>query len=436
MSFAFLTPQHLLFAVQPFNVMPACHGDHQPRLVICDIDYTAALSPTGHPESYAAICEFHLPELRQYADVVDIQIRTDPAPSWPSTTSVSSSSSSYAFGNDVSSPLYRPSNDVLPPPPAFVTAPQNRLFVITMDVETAFDDMGDHRASETISLGLFVPLTTFLPYLGLPSSESDDATHGAMEPEIIPANSDSTESLYFGDFTARPLRRIAVQPQDWMMASPDGNANGGVRALLLPGAEPTWVCNVFGMRVAYALEPRDAVVPLAPRHVAILDFNADAIKRDHALDCARRRQEYSVQDSGSASRELTPDSKEGTPESDSSYSSSSSRSSSYTTLSYTDLAQQSDSESSLASNKAHIEDYLDPGTLDAGRCGIFEEDVTTSLPYRRTVLREKVRFHGVMLTEDNIIFVNVSAKDAPTELMLTLFLSLLKSNALRGSMKS
>ncbi|KAL5514696.1 hypothetical protein ACEPAG_2012 [Sanghuangporus baumii] len=361
MSYAFLTPQHLLFAVQPFNVMPACHGDHQPRLVICDIDYTAALSPSGHPESYAAICEFHLPELKQYADVVDILIRTDPAPS----SSPTSCSSSYSSGAGKGS-CYEPSGGLLPPPPAFSTAPSNRLFVISMQIETVLDDMGDHRASESLTLGLFVPLSTFLPFL-----------FSVTEPEIIRANSDSEESLYFGDFTARPLRRIAVQAQDWLMKRDnDGGGRGGTRAFLVPGAENVWVCNVFGMRVAYALEPRDVVAPLAPRHVAVLDFNADALRRDQARQQKHQRQER--QDSSGVPKDSAPRDSE-------------------------------DLETLENESKALVEDYLEPGTLEACRCGIFEEDVTTSLPYRRTVLREKVRFHGVMLTEDSIIFVNQRA---------------------------
>ncbi|KAL5478455.1 hypothetical protein ACEPAI_2639 [Sanghuangporus weigelae] len=361
MSYAFLTPQHLLFAVQPFNVMPACHGDHQPRLIICNIDYTAALSPSGHPESYAAICEFHLPELKQYADVVDILIRTDPVPS----SSPTSCSSSYSSGAGKGS-CYEPSGGLLPPPPAFSTAPSNRLFVISMQVETVPDDMGDHRASESLTLGLFVPLSTFLPFL-----------FSVTEPEIIRANSDSEESLYFGDFTARPLRRIAVQAQDWLMKKDnDGEGRGGARALLVPGAENVWVCNVFGMRVAYALEPRDAVAPLAPRHVAVLDFNADALRRDQARQ--RKQQMQERHDSSGNPKDSAPQDSE-------------------------------DLETLENESKALVEDYLEPGTLEVGRCGIFEEDVTTSLPYRRTVLREKVRFHGVMLTEDNIIFVNQRA---------------------------
>ncbi|KAL5520790.1 hypothetical protein ACEPAF_2793 [Sanghuangporus sanghuang] len=353
MSFAFLTPQHLLFAVQPFNVMPACHGDHQPRLIICDIDYTAALSPSGHPESYAAICEFHLPELKQYADVVDILIRTDPAPSSSSLTSCT---------------RYEPSGGLLPPPPAFSTAPNNRLLVITMQIETVPDDMGDHRASESLTLGLFVPLSTFLPFLS-----------SVAEPEIIPVNSDSEETLYFGNFTARPLRRIAVQAKNWLTKKDgDGASGGGARALLVPGAENVWVCNVFGMRVAYALEPRDVVAPLAPRHVAVLDFNADVLRRDQAKQQRKQQRQQ---------RQYSP----GNPKD-------------------TTTSQDSEDPETLENeSKALVEDYLEPGTLEVGRCGIFEEDVTTSLPYRRTVLREKVRFHGVMLTEDSIIFVNQRA---------------------------
>ncbi|EJD01821.1 uncharacterized protein FOMMEDRAFT_141075 [Fomitiporia mediterranea MF3/22] len=326
MSFAFLSSGHLLFAVQPFNVMPACHGDHQPRLLICDIDQTAALHKNGRPGSYIAICELHLPEMKQYADVVDTIIRAEPA----------------------SDPFSDHASDDYPsllPAPAFSVAPHNRLFVITLRVETVFDDIGDHRASETQTLGLFVPLSTFLPFMRVADTN--------LEPEIIRANSDN-EDIYFGDFQARPPRRIAVGWESWMQY--------GARAMLVPGAESIYVCNVFGSRGVQALEPKDAIAPFAPRHVAVFDFNADAIRYDRALNgCEENRKGERV------------------------------------------------SDGPLLGPRGTVHDYLEPSTLQASHCGIFENDVATSLPYRKTILREKVRCDGVMLTEDNVIFVNKRA---------------------------
>ncbi|KAH8112781.1 hypothetical protein DFH11DRAFT_1689697 [Phellopilus nigrolimitatus] len=348
MSFSFLSDRHLLLAVHPFNVMPARQGDQQPRLLILDIDQTAAISPSGHPRSYAAICEFHFPELQQYADVEDILIHSDPAP--------------YMHGR-----YEKESSDLdgVQQPVAFSIAPQNRVFVITMSVATVYDDAGDHRASEVNHLAIFIPLSTFLPYIMSP-----------RETDLIPANL-LDEEFFFGDFENTPRRRIAVEWRDWLC--------GGARMLRVPSVQRVWVCNVFGGRFVYALQAYDEVVPHAARHVAVLDFNGPAIRRDQAS--LHREVAGDTQLNINKEREVECE------------------------VECADGVQERESRKKLKGGTL-IEDVLEPGTLSAESCGIFEEDVTTYLPYRRTVLPEKVRFDGVMLTEDNIIFVN---RRAPKE---------------------
>ncbi|KAI5118360.1 hypothetical protein M0805_004333 [Coniferiporia weirii] len=361
MTFAFLTRSHILLAVRPFNVVPARHGDQQPRFVVCDVDATVALSTSnsGSPGAYAAIAEFHLPELQQYADVEGVIIHSEPAPA------------------PAPIPVVQSQEECAPRPcPAFSTAPHNRLIVITIDVATVPDDAGDHRASEITTLAIFVPLATFLPFL-FPSSP-----HPA--PEIIPANR-VEEGRFFGatvtdTTTTTPLtpsptptpptvptpsppskRTIAVPWTAWL--------HSGARMLLLPGAaDHTWVCNVAGSRFVYALEPRDPRVPRAPRRYAVLDFNGEALRAPY-------------EGGGECGYEYEYDSAVGV------------------------------TAAAAAEARVIVETHTEPSTLVASTCGVFEADVTTGagVPYRRTVVRDKARFDGVMLTEDGIVFVNRGA---------------------------
>jgi len=51
---------------------------------------------------------------------------------------------------------------------------------------------------------------------------------------------------------------------------------------------------------------------------------------------------------------------------------------------------------------------VEPSTLEVGRYHIFKDDVTTHLPYRRSVSSEPYVFDGLMITEDNLILVKAS----------------------------
>lgn len=290
-----------------------------------------------------AITEFQLPEMNQYVEVMDVCIRSDPSPSVNSSTDVTF--------------------DGVNPPVAFMTAAENRLFTITYHVATVPDDTGDHRALQAQSLVLFVPLRTFLPHISRQRAAESTGQGG----EIIRSSIIQTDTGIFLDdrdmqADARARQQceggIAVPWEDWMQK--------GSRALLVPTAERVWVCNVFGSRYVHGVEPRDFDAPRMARHVAILDFNVDALWREKARAAMASDADETAED------------------------------------------EEVDVNTEEKGRRATLEIRDDPTTLEASSCGIFEEDVTTSLPYRRTVLREKMKFDGVMLTEDNIIFVNVS----------------------------
>lgn len=235
--------------------------------------------------------------------------------------------------------------------PAFTTSTQNRLFVITLSTTVVLEDAGDHRSDASRTICIFIPLSTLTSFLGQKS------------PELIESNK-LDEELFLGDYAKWPMRQIGVPWTDWM--------RGGARVLSVPGAELIWVCNVFGSRFVHAVEPWDPSLPRAPRHIAVLDFHADTLHFDRAH--ARLEQ-----------------SRESSPETESSDSGSS----------------DCDGKKDLK-DRTVVEDHLEPSTLQAAACGVFEEDVTTCLPYRRTVFPEKIRFDGVMLSEDNIVLVHVS----------------------------
>ena len=322
---------------------------------MCDIEQTSHLSEPEDRNSFVAIADFQLPEMNQYVEVMDVAIRSDPA---PSITTVG-----------------KGATDKVNPPVAFMTAPENRLFTITYHVATVPEDTGDHRALQAQSLVLFVPLRTFLPHFSCsPVPSSAERPTG----EIIRSSIIQTEGGFFVDDSngipgaIRARRRcdggIAVPWEDWMQK--------GARALLVPTAERVWVCNVYGSRYVHAVEPRDLDAPRMARHVAVLDFNLDAL---------RYEEEKGISDLATES----------------------------------DGCWEAEADDGKR-RKAKVQIYDEPSTLPAMSCGIFDEDVTTSLPYRRTVLREKVKFDGVMLTEDNIVFVNVSYVYLSIRLFLTL----------------
>ncbi len=134
-SFSFVTPKHLLLALNLGMESDTLDEYEQPvRLVICDIEATASIKGRdelqGGQKTYAATCVLDLPPMQPYADVVDVLIRSDPAPCSPNADAV----------------------DV-----PFNLAPHNRLFVVNISVypEDDIDEDGDR--SEYINLALFVP---------------------------------------------------------------------------------------------------------------------------------------------------------------------------------------------------------------------------------------------------------------------------------------
>ena len=460
-------------AVQPFNVVPARQEDDQHRLVILDIPSTAALRPGGHPEAYVATAEFHFPDMRQYTDVEEIVVHSEPIPAVDKKYTANSYGPGAHGKNKAFSPV------------AFETEHQNRMIVITLHVRTVLDDIGDHRTSEAQTLAFFVPSSVFLPYT-LPYTIKRDFPSGSnhrweyhrlgapsylklttleeieqKEFEVIPANTLSEPRTAATDFTPRSPSNIAVPWGAWTRHSPPysslsqnifqsnpaltstsspwnrlpfelyssvqssfksersdseqsassdedavsvndfsssedssmedinylspissapsiSDIGHGIRVMLVPGADDTWVCNTSGSRFVYALEPRDLAAPHAPRHIAVLDFNMDSIRYEKELE---RRKAASAPSETGRLNELDS------------------------------IEAQPDRERGEGGPvDAVVEDHFESSTLSSECYGIFEDDVLSDLPFRKVVLREKTRCDGVLLTEDNIVIVDVSLK--------------------------
>lgn len=340
-SYSFLTNQYLLLAVFPSSTRPAREGDDQIKLAVCDIERTCEISEDRNLTSYAAICELHLPPLDPWSEVAGVLIRTDPPPHCFSINDTGVFSSS--FENACSTPV------------PFSVAPYNRLFVITLAVFPSLEIARRPRDEEYHSVAIFVPFSTFLPFIS-PNSN--------RVPEVIVPDTGPTEPKL-----RQPMRRNAVKWSDWIP--------NGTRMLILPSEEQVWVCNVFGSRYVYPLEPRNEDRPTSARHFAVMDFNGTDIRK---VQQQQQGPESSKSPQITSSKDELKDCQ--------------------TTHTGTQIVGSDFDEALTEVNTG--------STIESDVYRIFTEDVTTNVPYRCTVSKQAFNFDGVMITEDNIVLVKVS----------------------------
>lgn len=262
-SFAFLSDRHVLLAMDPTN-----DAINQYTLVVADFHANHT------PGSYTVVREFLLPPLAPWCSIGDMLIRSDPAPSYHGASTVAADSQ-------------------VP----FLTAPDNRLFVITCQL--GLD-----------AIILFVPLSTFTSFLDKPT-------------EVVS--------------TLTGLPRSSVLWDHW---GPHGS-----RMMEISAMEDVWVCYVYGSRCIRPRKPKHQGGRRRPRYIDVLDFNPLVVRR-----LTQKEEETCLR--GQVVRQAT--------------------------------------------------------TILAGEKSIFQEDVTTHLPYFITRTDEKVRFDAVMLTEENLVTVKVS----------------------------
>ncbi|KLO09974.1 hypothetical protein SCHPADRAFT_539426 [Schizopora paradoxa] len=253
-SFSFITPTHLLLALQLGLESDTLDTYETPvRLVICDIEATAHIEKRGGSQggqnSYSATCVLDLPPMQPYADIVDVLIRSDPAPfSHKTFTSPETDDSETSQDQDT-----RKSSGDVP----FALAPHNRLFVINISVYPEDDMDEDDVRSDYINLALFIPLSTLMKFTS-PSSHTE-VIFGAAARSATPSTATN----------------VQVKWDEWVPR--------GSRIFVLPNEERVWVCNVYGSRFVYALESSQADGEPAPRRFAVMDFNPHAARRAIAV---------------------------------------------------------------------------------------------------------------------------------------------------------
>lgn len=175
------------------------HGTTRPALAV--LDFQGNPTPNSHP----IVCVFLLPDVAENELIEDLLIRSDPAP-----------------GPKESSKYQVP----------FSIAPDNRLFVITLSFLTA-----------QMSTTLFVPLSTFLPYL-------------SRESEGVPLGCHS--------------QQVDVPWEEW------GSHGSRMDMLPLVGSGWAWPCYVHGSRFVC---PHAAVHSSRHRFIDVFDFNPVPIRR-------------------------------------------------------------------------------------------------------------------------------------------------------------
>lgn len=211
----------------------------KPRLVICDIEETSRLNQDTDPNAYVAIAEFYIPPFYRHAALEDFSIRSDPAPC--------ALSELDAFTEDgyTSSSL----KNIVP----FTIGALHRLFVVMATVST--HGQLALRQNATLRIGIFIPLSTFLPYLLSPKSSA--IIYGT------PLDYDSDDGP---GIRVNSTDEIAVRWEEWIPS--------GTRMLILPEIHDVWSCNVYGAKFVHAEGHLRR-----PRRIIVLDFNSPDVLR-------------------------------------------------------------------------------------------------------------------------------------------------------------
>lgn len=219
----------------------------------------------------------------------------------------------------------------------FSISPNNRLFVITIEVLPSHGSQIPSEVEDSentqVDVVIFIPFSTFLQHI-----------LSSQETEVLQTKGHNDVMNIDRSHVVLPRSKVSVGWESWL--------RDGACLLVLPTEEHVWICNVFGSRFVYPLEPFRPDEPRAGRHVVVFDFNAPAIRRSQAI-----RPKTGEDDNGR--------------------------------------------------NPAIVDNITEPTTVPS-TFGIFVHDVTTTLPYRRSIIRKKYVFEGLLLSEDNLILVDVS----------------------------
>ena len=234
-SFSFLSSNHLLFLIHPpVDVEQARDSEVDLRLVICDIEKTSQLDKDTGPNSYVATAEFYFPPFHDCASLGDVYIYSDPPP-----CSLSELDARTKDKNADSSV-----NDSVP----FTIGALDRLFAIKIAIF-----IHGYRRITMAHLGIFVPLSTFIPYLLYPKLS-------AVIRGEVPSDEETRVLECARD-------EITIKWEDWIPS--------GTRILTLPNDNGGWVCDVYGMKFVHAEKTSHN-----PKRVIVLDFNSPDVLRN------------------------------------------------------------------------------------------------------------------------------------------------------------
>ena len=339
------------------------------RLKVVDIEATSAIDPLANRlrNMFASVCEFALPSLEPYATVEEALIRSDPAPV----------SLHDLRDCDDYNPLSASSSDTSLDPEQFCLAPINRVFVVNISVfPSVEEDDVQGSDSEYVNLALFIPLKTILPYIF-----QHCHSPGVVSIYEDPDDEDSVHSHSSGEQMTKssPFHGPIIRWDDW--------GPQGTRMLILPREEHVWVCNVFGSRFICPLERNHSDETQLPhsRHFVVLDFNVKDTIRTLKQELGMKRgrdgddEPESVTDPGPFMAGKSVNIRRNAVD--------------------PDLGQVDAMETEL---------FLGPSTISNQKFKIFQEDVTTYLPFACTTSSETHIFDGLMITEDNLLIVKAS----------------------------
>ena len=222
-------------------------GDTEYRLVVCDISETSLIQETRR-NCFADVCEFHFPPLNDFAQILSMDLRSDPYPS------------SFPNGNVLNKTNTRTLNSVTQDTVPFSLESTNRLIIVTV---SALADLDRRRGGRLVSFRFFVPLSTLLTHVHAKSVLKYHVIDIIMPDDSIQTLPDD-----------QPGREIAVPWSQW---GPDGSR---AFVYMSPELNENFVCYVYGSRFAGRHPPAHT----AATRVRLLDFNPLSLRHCSIVD--------------------------------------------------------------------------------------------------------------------------------------------------------
>jgi hypothetical protein len=252
------------------------------------------------------------------------------------------SPSSFTQGNVYRGPRSQSTGSNARSAVPFSVSQENRTYAVTICALADTDE--DEDEDEDATADPFVTLRFFIP---LSTFMSRINTADSPNPHVISViESDESER---SPPEMLPARDIACSWANW---GPDGS-----RAFAMPSTnfEDNYVCYIYGSRYVSEHTPRSTA---SRRRLRLLDFNQRSLRRSLSVADAT-----STNPAGYGTR-FAP---------------------------------------GITVKKTQTRIVTEPSTLWVELTGVFEEDLTTRLPYQETILSVSFEVFAAMITEDCLI---------------------------------